>query len=125
MYKFVAVLGIVGLASLGTTTTLTAQAQSSVSGSELESAVVAAPGSNQAAVQGFLHSERVTGIANGMGVSTEELSNRVSTMDEVTLSDVAARTRAGQSGLAGGDQTIVLGTTAILLIIIIIILLAN
>lgn len=125
MLKFVAVLGIVGIASLGSSTRLAAQAQSAVSSSELESAVVATPGSNQAAVQSFLHSDRVAGIASSMGVSTEDLSNRVSTLDEVTLSDVAARTRAGDSGLAGGDQTIVLGTTAILLIIIIIILLAN
>lgn len=124
MLKIVAVLGIFGLASLGTSPTLAAQAPSAVSSSELESAV-ATPGANQAAVQTFLRSDRVAGIASSIGVSTEDLSNRVSTMDEVTLSDVAARTRAGGTDLAGGDQRIVLGTTAILLIIIIIILLVK
>jgi predicted metalloprotease len=123
--KFVAVLGILGLATLSTSAPLAAQAQSAVSSSDLESAVLAAPASNQATVQAFLQNNQVIGVANSMGVSTTDLSNRVSSMDEVSLSQVAERTRAAEAGLAGGDQTIVLGTTAILLIIIIVILLAS
>jgi hypothetical protein len=125
MLKVVAVIGIAGLAALSTSAPLAAQAQSAVSSSELESAVLAAPASNQAAVQSFLQNEQVIGVANSMGVSTADLSSRVSTMDETTLNQVAERTRAANLDLAGGDQRIVLGTTAILLIIIIIILLAN
>lgn len=125
MLKFVAVLGILGLATLSTSAPLAAQAPSAVSSSELESAVLASPASNQASVQAFLQNDQVIGVANSVGVSTSDLASRVSTMDEASLSQVADRTRAADLGLAGGDQTIVLGTTAILLIIIIIILLAS
>ena len=125
MLKSVAVLGILAVASLGLSAPLAAQARSTVSSTELESAVVAAPAANQAAVQHFLQNEQVIGVATSMGVSTTDLAGRVSTMDEASLSQVAERTRAADLNLAGGDQTIVLGTTAILLIIIIIILLAS
>jgi hypothetical protein len=123
--KFVAVLGILGLATLSTSAPLAAQTPSAVSSSDLESAVLASPASNQASVQAFLQNDQVIGVANGMGVSTTDLAARISTMDEASLSQVADRTRAADLGLAGGDQTIVLGTTAILLIIIIVILLAS
>lgn len=125
MLKYVAVFGVLAFAAMGTSAPLAAQAQSAVSSSELESAVVATPGTNQATVQQFLQDQRVIGVANSMGVSTADLSNRVSSMDETTLSQVAERTRAADLNLAGGDQKIVLGTTALLLIIIIIILLAS
>jgi hypothetical protein len=123
--KSVAVLGILAFASLGLSAPLAAQARSTVSSTELESAVVAAPAANQAAVQHFLQNEQVIGVAKSMGVNTTELAGRVSAMDEASLNQVAERTRAADLNLAGGDQTIVLGTTAILLIIIIIILLAS
>jgi hypothetical protein len=123
--KYFAVIGILALAALSVSTPLAAQSRSGVSSSDLESAVVTAPAANQAAVQQFLQDERVVGVASSMGVSTTDLAGRVSTLDEATLSQVADRTRAADLNLAGGDQTIVLGTTAILLIIIIIILLAS
>ena len=125
MLKFVTVLGILGLATLSTSAPLAAQAPSAVSSSELESAVLSSPASNQAAVQAFLQNDQVINVAKGMGVSTTDLANRVSTMDEASLSQVAERTRAADLGLAGGDQKIVIGTTALLLIIIIVILLAS
>jgi len=123
--KYFAVIGILALAALSISTPVTAQAQSGVSSSDLEAAVVTAPAANQAAVQQFLQDQRVIGVANSMGVSTADLANRVSALDETTLSQVAERTRAADLNLAGGDQTVVIGTTALLLIIIIIILLAS
>ncbi len=125
MLKYVAVFGILALATLSTSAPLAAQAQSGVSSSDLESAVVSAPATNQATVQNFLQNEQVIQAAKGMGVNTAELSARVSTMDEGSLSQVAERTRAADRALAGGDQTVVIGTTALLLIIIIVILLAS
>lgn len=125
MLKYTAIIGILTLASLGGSAPLAAQARSAVRGSELESAVLAAPATNQAAVQQFLRDDRVIEAAAGIGVNAADLATRVSTLDDATLRQVAARTRADNRGLAGGDQRVVLGTTAILLIIIIIILLVR
>jgi hypothetical protein len=123
--KSIALFGVLTVAMLGGSAPLAAQSRSGVSSTDLESAVITAPAPNQAAVQQFLQDERVIGVASSMGVSAADLANRVSTLDESTLSQVAERTRAADFNLAGGDQTIVLGTTAILLIIIIVILLAS
>ena len=122
MLKYIAVLGMLGL---GTPLALSAQARSAVSGADLESAVLRSPATNQAAVQQFLRDDRVVEAAAGIGVNAADLATRASRLDDATLRQVAARTRADDRGLAGGDQKVVLGTTAILLIIIIIILLVR
>ncbi len=101
MLKSVAVLGALALVTLGMSAPLAAQSQSAVSSSELESAVLSAPATNQATVQNFLQNDQVIGVANSMGVSTADLAVRVSTMDEASLSQVAERTRAAEAGSGG------------------------
>ena len=125
MLKYIAVAGILAVATLGPSGPLAAQSRSAVTSADLESAVRTAPGANQASVQQFLQNDAVIDAAAGMGVNVADLAAGVSTVDEAMLSQVADRTRAANRGLAGGDQKVVLGTTAILLIIIIIILLAS
>lgn len=125
MLKSVAVFGVLALAALGASAPLAAQARSAVSSAELESAVLAAPATNQAAVQRFLQDERVTGVASRMGVRTATLAADVSMLDEATLSQVADRTRAANRDLAGGSQNIVISATALIIILLVLILLLN
>ncbi len=124
MLKFIAVSGILALATLGTSTPLAAQARTAVSSTELESAVLKAPAANQEAVQRFLRDSVVTEVATKLGIRTADLAAVVSTLDEATLSQVADRTRAADRDLAGGDQIIV-STTVVIIILLILILLTN
>lgn len=125
MLKHVAVFGILAILTLGASAPLVAQAQSGVSSSELESAVLAAPVNDQAAVQHFLQNDQVIETATGMGVSTAALAASIGSMDEALLGQIAERTRAAERGLAGGSSTVVLSTTAIIIILLIIILLVK
>jgi hypothetical protein len=115
-------LGILAVTALGATAPLAAQARSTVSGTEIESAVLAAPASNQEAVQHFLQNDRVTETANGMGVRTEDLAAGIGRLDAASLSQLAERTRAAERDLAGGSSTVVISTTAIIIILLVLIL---
>jgi hypothetical protein len=122
--KFIAVSGILALVSLGASAPLAAQTRSAVSSTELESAVLKAPATNQETVQRFLQDSRVTKVATKLGIRPADLAAVVSTLDEATLKQVADRTRAADRDLAGGDQ-IIISTTVIIIILLILILLTN
>ena len=124
MLKFIAVSGLVMLATVGASAPLAAQTRSTVSSTELESAVLKAPATNRETVQRFLQDSRVTEVATKLGIRTADLAAVVSTLDEATLSRLADRTRAADRDLAGGDQ-IVISTTVIIIILLILILLTN
>ena len=125
MFNQLAVSGILAAALLGVAVPLHAQARTAVSGSELEAAVAARSTQrteNEGTVRQFLQSDRVRDAANGMGVSTEDLSARVGTADDATLNLLAERTRAGERDLAGGDTLVISGTLVIIILLIIILL---
>ena len=125
MFKQLAVLGTLTMVALGSASPMSAQDRSSVSGSELETAVVARSSqraANEAVVQGFLQTERVRSAAAGMGVKTEDLAARVGALDEATLSGLAERTRADERQLAGGSNIVVSSTVIIIALLIIILL---
>lgn len=124
MLKLIAVTGILALATLGASAPLAAQTRSAVSSTELESAVLKAPATNQETVQRFLRDSRVTAVATKLGIRTADLAAVVSTLDEVTLSQVADRTRAADRDLAGGDQ-VVISTTVIIIVLLVLILLTR
>jgi hypothetical protein len=121
--KSVALSGILVFATLGLSTPGAAQERSTVSGAELEAAIRTAPAGNQESVQRFLQDSRVVEAGKRMGVRTADLAASVSTMDEATLNQLAQQTRAANRDLAGGDGTLVIGTTAIIIILLIVILL--
>ncbi|MEO8450504.1 MAG: hypothetical protein ABI647_11965 [Gemmatimonadota bacterium] len=128
MLKQLAVSGFLTLVVLGGGTALAAQDRSAVSGSELETAVLARSaerGANEAVVQRFLQTDRVQSAAAGMGVKTTDLAARVGALDETTLSLLAERTRADERQLAGGSDTIVISSTVIIIALLIIILLVK
>jgi len=121
--KSLAVLGSLVLATLGASAPLAAQERSAVSSGELESAVLTAPVGNRAAVQQFLQNDRVTQVAGHMGIRMADLATAVASLDDAALSQLAERTRAAERDLAGGDEKIVIGTTAIIIALLVLILL--
>jgi hypothetical protein len=122
--KLIAVSGILALATLGASTPLAAQARSAVSSTELDSAVLKAPATNQETVQRFLRDSTVREIATKLGIQAADLAASVSMLDEAMLNQVADRTRAAERDLAGGDQ-LVISTTVVIIILLILILLTN
>jgi len=122
MLKGMAVPGLLAVLAMSATASLSAQAQSTISSSELESSVTTAATPNRASVQQFLQNPRVIEQAGRLGVNPADLSARVNTMDESALRDIAARTRAANLDLAGGDQVVIISTTALIIILLILIL---
>ena len=122
MLKGMAVPGLLAVLAMSATASLSAQAQSTITSSELESSVTTAATPNRASVQQFLQNPRVIEQATRLGVNPADLSARAGTMDEAALKDLAARTRAANLGLAGGDQTVIISTTALIIILLILIL---
>lgn len=104
------------------TTPLAAQSRSAVSGADLNAAVTAARSENRASVLRFLQQGQVVATAKDMGVNVSDLSAKVATLDDATLSQLAERTHAAELGLAGGERYVVISTTLIIIILLILIL---
>jgi hypothetical protein len=124
VFKSIAVLAVLTVATLLASTPLAAQTRSAVSTTSLDSAVREAPPTNLVTVQRFLHDSRVIAIAAQMGIQTTELATGVRTMDEDLLSQLAERTQAADRDLAGGD-TVVISSTVVIIVLLILILLAT
>jgi hypothetical protein len=124
VFKSIAVLAVLTVATLLASTPLAAQTRSAVSTTSLDSAVREAPATNQVTVQRFLQDSRVIAIAAQMGIQTTELATGVRTMDEDLLSQLAERTQAADRDLAGGD-TVVISSTVIIIVLLVLILLAT
>lgn len=105
-----------------TSAPLAAQSRSAVSSADLNAAVTDARSANQATLLQFLQNDKVIATAKDMGASAEQLSAKVATLDDATLSQLAERTRAADLGLAGGAEYVVLSTTVIIIILLILIL---
>lgn len=101
---------------------LAAQGRSAVSAADLSSAITDSRAANQASVLRFLQSDRVVETANEMGVDPRDLSSKVATLDDATLSQLADRTQAADLGLAGGREYVVISTTLIIIILLLLIL---
>jgi hypothetical protein len=79
---------------------------------------------NRDAVIGVLQRSEVRDLAARLGLNVTRAETAVSTLGSAELASLAEQARAAEAQLAGGSQTIVIGTTTLLLIIIIIILLS-
>ena len=79
---------------------------------------------NRDAVIGVLQRSEVRDLAARLGLNVTRAETAVSTLGSAELASLAEQARVAEAQLAGGSQTIVIGTTTLLLIIIIIILLS-
>ena len=77
---------------------------------------------NRDAVIGVLQHSQVRDLAARLGLNVTRAEAAVSTLGSAELASLAEQARMAEAQLAGGSQTIVIGTTTLLLIIIIIIL---
>jgi hypothetical protein len=122
MLRFLAGSALVVLALQATPSSLNAQSRSTVSSPDLQSAISSARSERQATLQGFLLSPRVAEAAQSLGADVSELSAKVATLDDATLTSLADQTRAADLGLAGGERYLLISTTAIIIILLILIL---
>ena len=117
----------VALAALCLAGPLSAQDRSAVSAAELDAAVAERPadGDVRGAIQEFLATDRGQDLADRMGVSVSDLSNRVANLDDASLNLIARQAGVSQEVLAGGANTIVITTTTLIIVLLVIILLTR
>lgn len=108
--------------SLGLAAPLLAQDRSAVTPAQLDAAAAARPARAEA-IRNLLSTDQARTLAGRMGVSAEDLSARVASLDEATLSLLAERALAGERDLAGGDSKVIISTTAIIIGLLVLILL--
>ena len=125
MFKPLARSVFVGLVTLSVATPLLAQARTAVSDAELDAAVTARPAGTRQAVQAFLATDQAKSVAGQLGVDASELSARVATVDQASLTQLAQGTAIGDQILAGGANTVVISTTALIIILLVIIILVR
>lgn len=123
MSKHNALSMIIAVAAFGFTVPLAAQSRSAVSGAELDAAVTARPAGNRDVVQQFLATDQARAAADGMGVSTSDLSARVATLDPETMDRL--RAQLNERVLVGGADTIIISSTVVIIALLIIILLTR
>ena len=123
MSKHNALSMIIAVAAFGFTVPLAAQSRSAVSGAELDAAVAARPAGNRDMVQQFLATDQARAAADGMGVSTSDLSARVATLDPETMDRL--RAQLNERVLVGGADTIIISSTVVIIALLIIILLTR
>ena len=122
MLKHRALSIIIAAAAFGTVP-LVAQSRSAVSGSELDAAVTASPAGNRDVVERFLATDQARTAADGMGVSTTELSARAATLDPESMDRL--RAQLNERVLVGGADTIIISSTVVIIALLIIILLTK
>ena len=111
------------VAALGFAIPVHAQTRSTASTAELEAAVSARPTDSRQAVRDFLANPQVERVAGRMGVSTQQLSAGVATLDQAAVDRIAGQEAV--TDLAGGDQKIVISATVVIIALLIIILLTR
>ncbi len=78
---------------------------------------------DRAAVRGLLERPEVQTIATRAGLDVNRALDRVNTLSDQDLSNLAARARYVDARIAGGNDTVVISTTGVLIILIVILLL--
>ncbi len=123
MLKPIALSMIIAVAVCGLTAPLVAQTRSAVTGAEMDAAVAGRPAGNREVVRQFLSTDQARTAAQGMGVNAADLSDRVGTLDPVSLQRL--RDELADRGLAGGADTIIISSTVVIIALLLIILLTD
>jgi hypothetical protein len=84
---------------------------------------VTATAADRAVVQRLLARPDVQALAAEIGLDVRRAQSAVATLDGEQLSDLAARARAAEEGLAGGQGSVRISTTLIIIALLVIILL--
>jgi len=98
---------------------MSAQGRSTANRTTLDAAVAARPSTSRAAVTAALATPEALSAARRLGLSAEDVSARVATLDDNAVQQISDRI------LAGGDSKVVISTTAIIIVLLILILLTT
>jgi hypothetical protein len=105
-----------------------AVAETVVTGPELDAAMAARTDQDAAsgeAILNLLGREETRDAAAKVGVDLDRLKASVSVLSGEELEDVAAQARLADQSLSGGDEKIVIGSTALIIILLVVIILVS
>jgi len=75
------------------------------------------------AIRRVLELEQVRKVAEGAGIDLKRAETAVATLDDAEVGRIAARARAVNEALAGGQSTVEISTTVIIVFLLVLILL--
>ena len=110
---------VAALAAIALAAPLTAQRRSTVDAVAMNAAVVSRTVNSRSIVTSALTSTNSLAVAASMGLSPDDLANRIASLDDASAKKVADQI------LAGGDERIVISTTAVIIALLLIILLTR
>ena len=119
MSRFVSTSLIAAFAAITLAAPLSAQRKSTVDVTALDAAVASRAISNHSLVTSALTSGNGLAVAASMGLSSDDVANRIAALDDASAKKVADQI------LAGGDERIVISTTAVIIALLLIILLTR
>lgn len=120
-----AITAFLAVAALGFGAPLVAQDRSAINPTELKAAVGNRQTARAGAVRELLSSDQARKLAEGMGVSSGDLANRVSELDAATLDRLGEQAGVTDAMVMRRRANVVISTTAIIIILLILILLAD
>lgn len=124
MTKLLSLSALLSLAVLGTSAPLVAQDRSAVSGAELKSAAVTQSSPRAETVRELLSGDQARKLAVSMGVTAEELAERVDALDAAQLDQLAEQAGVNESSMRRRGS-VVISTTAIIIILLVLILITD
>ena len=107
-------------------TPLLANAQTVVTGSELDAAMANRADSDAAsreAILNLLGRDEIRGVAGRVGVDLTRVKAAVSTLSGDELREAAAQAQLADQALAGGDEKVVIGSTVLIIVLLVVIIL--
>jgi hypothetical protein len=107
------------IAGLGWQAPLNAQSRSAISSTSLDAAIATPSTGPRATVNAALSSESAVAAAAQLGLSAEDVAERVAVLDDASVRDLSERI------LAGGSSTVVISTTTIIIVLLLLILLTD
>ena len=119
MSKLMPVVLFAALMTITLASPVSAQKRSTADAAVLDAAVAARPDRNRAVVTSALTSSDGLAAAARMGLSPDALTARIAALDDASAQKVADQI------LAGGDERIIISTTAVIIGLLILILLTR
>jgi phosphoribosylcarboxyaminoimidazole (NCAIR) mutase len=98
---------------------LDAQSRSAISSTSLDAAIATPASGPRATVNAALSSESAVAAAAQLGLTADDVADRVAALDDASVAELSEQI------LAGGHSTLVISTTTIIIVLLILILLTD
>ena len=83
---------------------------------------VASRGADRETIQRLLTRPEVQAVAGDAGIDLRRVEGAVATLDDSTLTEIAAQARQVERALAGGQSRVTISTTTIIIVLLLLIL---